>query len=62
MMISIIGLGYVGLPLALCLSDHYDIIGYDVDHKRVTSLKRSIDENQEIGSGFIESKALAYTS
>ncbi len=61
-MISIIGLGYVGLPLALCLSDHYDIIGYDVDHKRVTSLKRSIDENQEIGSGFIESKALAYTS
>ena len=61
-MISIIGLGYVGLPLALCLSDHYKVIGYDVDKNRVSSLKQGIDKNLELNSDFIQSKNLSYTS
>ena len=62
MMISIIGLGYVGLPLALCLSDHYKVIGYDIDNNRVSSLKQGIDKNLELNSDFIKSKTLSYTS
>lgn len=62
MTISIIGLGYVGLPLALCLSEHYDVIGYDVDHDRVSSLRQGIDSNQELKSDFIRSSVLTYTS
>ena len=62
MMISIIGLGYVGLPLALCLSDHYKVIGYDNDNNRVSSLKQGIDKNLELNSDFIKSKTLSYTS
>ena len=62
MMISIIGLGYVGLPLALCLSDHYKVIGYDIDNNRVSSLKQGIDKNLELNSDFIKSKILSYTS
>ena len=61
-MISIIGLGYVGLPLALCLSDHYKVIGYDIDNNRVSSLKQGIDKNLELNSDFIKSKILSYTS
>lgn len=61
-MISIIGLGYVGLPLALCLSDHYKVIGYDIDNNRVSSLKQGIDKNLELNSDFIKSKTLSYTS
>ncbi len=62
MMISIIGLGYVGLPMALCLSDYYKIIGYDIDNNRVTALKQGIDQNLELNSDFIKSKVLSYTS
>jgi len=61
-MISIIGLGYVGLPMALCLSDYYKIIGYDIDNNRVTALKQGIDQNLELNSDFIKSKVLSYTS
>ena len=41
--IAIIGLGYVGLPLALAFSKQYQVIGYDLDHVRVDALKRGED-------------------
>ena len=62
MTISIIGLGYVGLPLALCLSEQYEVIGYDVDDNRIASLKQGIDSNQELKSDFIRSRVVSYTS
>lgn len=39
MTISIIGLGYVGLPLALALSQHFQIIGYDIQEKQIANLQ-----------------------
>ena len=62
MTISIIGLGYVGLPLALCLSEHHNVIGYDVDQNRITTLQQGIDTNQELNSEFIRSKNMSCTS
>ena len=41
--ISVIGLGYVGLPLALALSKYYDVVGYDIDKDRIADLKKGID-------------------
>lgn len=46
--ILIIGLGYVGLPLLVSLSKHYNVYGYDVDKKRIEDLKRNNDNNNEI--------------
>ena len=46
--IAVIGLGYVGLPLSLAFSEHYNVIGYDVDQKRVNSLKQGIDSNSDV--------------
>jgi UDP-N-acetyl-D-galactosamine dehydrogenase len=46
-MIAVIGLGYVGLPLALAFSKHYHVIGYDVDTERVDALKRGDDVTLE---------------
>ena len=43
--ISIIGLGYVGLPLALAFSQYYKIVGYDVNEKRVDELNKGFDCN-----------------
>ena len=42
--ICVIGLGYVGLPLAVHLSKHFDLIGFDKNKERVLSLKQNIDE------------------
>jgi UDP-N-acetyl-D-galactosamine dehydrogenase len=41
--IGIIGLGYVGLPLALAFSEKYRVIGYDLDEKRINSLQKGRD-------------------
>ena len=38
--ISIIGLGYVGLPLCLKLSKYFKVIGYDISKKKIFNLKK----------------------
>ncbi|MBI1774396.1 MAG: nucleotide sugar dehydrogenase [Proteobacteria bacterium] len=47
--IVVVGLGYVGLPLAVALSRHFPVAGYDVDRERIAELKRGHDRNGEIG-------------
>jgi UDP-N-acetyl-D-galactosamine dehydrogenase len=48
--IAIIGLGYVGLPLALAFVEHYEVIGFDIDPKRIEELQQGIDSTGEIDS------------
>lgn len=46
--ISVIGLGYVGLPLALELSKHYGVVGYDSKQERIEALKHHEDKSGEV--------------
>ncbi len=46
--IAVIGLGYVGLPLAVGLAAHFDTIGFDVDRTRVAELKTHHDRTGEV--------------
>ena len=46
--IAIIGLGYVGLPLALAFSKHFNVVGFDKNIQRVKELKKGIDVTREI--------------
>ena len=46
--IAVIGLGYVGLPLAVEFSRYFDVIGYDIDKNRIDDLKNGIDKTKEI--------------
>ena len=46
--IAIIGLGYVGLPLAIAFSKYYKVIGFDIDTDRVNELNDSVDSNADI--------------
>ena len=46
--ICVIGLGYVGLPLAIEFGKKYSTIGYDINKKRINSLKKNIDVTLEI--------------
>jgi UDP-N-acetyl-D-galactosamine dehydrogenase len=46
--ISIIGLGYVGLPLAVAFSKKYKVIGFDISQDRIEELKRGYDRTLEV--------------
>ncbi|WP_194778212.1 nucleotide sugar dehydrogenase [Pararhodonellum marinum] len=46
--IAIIGLGYVGLPLAVALAEKYPVVGYDINAPRVDELQKGIDSTLEV--------------
>ena len=46
--ISVIGLGYVGLPLAIELSRYFKVIGFDLNKNRIKKLKYGIDSNNDV--------------
>ena len=62
MKISIIGSGYVGLPLAISFAKHYPIISYDINKKRINDLKKGIDNNLQHSKEDILQKKLKFTS
>ena len=46
--ICVLGLGYVGLPLAVELKKHYPVIGIDIDDRKIRLLKDNKDPSKEI--------------
>ncbi len=46
--IAVIGLGYVGLPLAVEFSKHFSVIGYDLNRNRIKELKKGFDKTKEL--------------
>jgi UDP-N-acetyl-D-galactosamine dehydrogenase len=55
--IAVIGLGYVGLPLALALARHFPVIGYDASAARLKALRAGLD-----GTGEVEAEALGQST
>ena len=45
--IGIIGLGYVGLPLAIAFAEHFNVVGFDINQERVSDLNQGIDSTDE---------------
>ncbi len=52
--ICVIGLGYVGLPLARLFSTKYPTMGYDIDSRRVESLMQGHDDTLEVEDGLLQ--------
>tara|TARA_Y100000816_G_scaffold291450_1_gene282826 strand:+ start:151 stop:1449 length:1299 start_codon:yes stop_codon:yes gene_type:complete len=52
--IAVIGLGYVGLPLAVEFSKKYSVIGFDIDRDRIDELKNNFDRTNEIPQEILE--------
>ena len=48
MKVAVIGLGYVGLPLAVTLARRHDVVGFDISAARVDSLRKGIDSTNEV--------------
>jgi UDP-N-acetyl-D-galactosamine dehydrogenase len=59
--IAVIGLGYVGLPLAVALARHFDVVGFDVNGKRVAALRDGLDATREVEPAELKSCRAAFT-
>ena len=59
--ICVIGLGYVGLPLAVEFSKKYNVVGFDKNKFRINQLKRGLDLNSQITKKDIKKKNLNFT-
>ena len=60
--IVVVGLGYVGLPLAVALARSFDVVGLDIDARRVEELKAGIDRTNEIEGEVLKASPLKLTS
>ena len=59
--ICVIGLGYVGLPVALAISKKFNTIGFDIDKKRLLNLKKKIDKNNNFSKKDFSKKKISFT-
>lgn len=60
--ISIIGLGYVGLPLAVSLARHFPVVGFDISARRIEELKASHDRTREVSAETLRVSRLTLTA
>ena len=61
--IAIIGLGYVGLPLAIEFAGKYNVIGYDYNKNRIKDLNQNYDKNNDVlTSKILKAKKLIFTN
>jgi UDP-N-acetyl-D-galactosamine dehydrogenase len=61
--IAIIGLGYVGLPLALAFGEKFDTLGFDINQDRIKELQKKIDSNLLSNKkSFYKSKKIKFSS
>ena len=59
--IAIIGMGYVGLPLAIEFSKKFNVIGFDISSERISSLLEGVDSTNEIEPSMLNSSNLVLT-
>ena len=62
MKIAVIGLGYVGLPLAVALAKRFEVVGIDVDEARIAGLRRGDDRTGEIDRAALAQSSLQLES
>jgi len=60
--VCVIGLGYVGLPISLKISNNFTTIGFDLNKDRVANLKKYVDKNNEFKKKDFNKKKLSFTS
>src|SRR4029079_11625031 len=59
--LAVIGLGYVGLPIALEFARKLSVIGFDISSKRIEMMKQGIDPSNELGEEAFEGCDIIFT-
>ncbi|MBF0288952.1 MAG: nucleotide sugar dehydrogenase [SAR324 cluster bacterium] len=60
--IGVIGLGYVGLPLAVEFAKQYDVLGFDTNSEKIKELENGIDRTKEVSSEALAASSMKYTA
>lgn len=60
--IAVIGLGYVGLPLAIEFAKQYDVVGYDINEAKLNEYRSGIDVTDEVGDEAVKNTTMTFTS
>lgn len=60
--ISVLGLGYVGLPVAVAFGNIHSVIGFDINQKRISELQKNIDKTLEVSESELEKTNIEFTS
>jgi UDP-N-acetyl-D-glucosamine/UDP-N-acetyl-D-galactosamine dehydrogenase len=60
--ISVVGLGYVGMPIAVAFANKVNVIGFDLNEKKIELYKSGIDPTNEVGDGAIKQTTVDFTS
>lgn len=60
--IAVIGLGYVGLPLALEFAKKFSVVGFDINQQRVDMMKNCIDPSEELEASAFDNKDILFTA
>ena len=59
--ICVVGLGYVGLPLAIALSKKFPTYGFDIDNSRISELRNSFDRTNELSADCLQKSRISFT-
>lgn len=57
-----VGLGYVGLPIALEFAKNFRVVGFDINQERVDLMRNGIDPSKELDAAAFENCDIAFTS
>ncbi len=60
--LAVIGLGYVGMPLAVAFSKHANVIGFDTNKSKIELYKGGIDPTLEVGNDAVSSASVQFTA
>ena len=60
--ISVVGLGYVGMPLAVAFAKSAAVIGFDLNDEKIRLYKNGIDPTEEVGNAAIKETSVEFTS
>ncbi len=60
--ICVVGLGYVGLPLAIILAKKFSVVGFDINKNKINNLKKGIDATEEVDTKLLEKSVVEFSS
>lgn len=60
--VSVTGLGYVGLPLAVAFAKKVNVIGFDIDEEKINMYREGIDPTEEVGNDIIQKTKIEFTA
>ena len=60
--VAVIGLGYVGMPIAVAFAKKVNVIGFDLNNKKIELYKAGIDPTNEVGNEKINETTVEFTS